>query len=318
MKYFELDLNQTLQITMLNHQEFVPPQRHCTRYNPEYILYIVTKGSLCLEANGEPITLLPGDIYCFRKGDFQRPLQCTECEFYYIHFDTNCIRERSLSDEEYCRIVQNKRNGFLQADILGAGCYEYMKVLVRQRYHIENKDFLLYITDVLKNHFLIEHQDIEHRLQLSFLVSGLLLKLEGMILDNLEEGKQENSFKAYYMVRNIAEYIRKNYLQNVSSVDIEKQFAVNFDYANRVFKRIMGVNIVKYRNVLRMNAAKEKLMISDKTISEIAYESGFENRYYFSRYFKKTEGIPPTEYREKMLKEKMMKEQNYEITNIQV
>lgn len=312
MKYFEIDLNQTLQITMLNRQNFVPPQRHCTRYNPEYIVYIVTKGSLCLESNGEEITLLPGDVYCFCKGEFQKPLQCTECEFYYIHFDTKYIRECSFSDEEYCDVVREKRKAFSRSDVLGTGCYEHMKVLVRQRYHIDSQEFLLYITDILQNNFLIENQDIEHRLQLSFLVAGLLLKLEGIIFDNLEEGKKENSFKAYYMVRNIAEYVRNHYLKDFESVHIEKQFSISFDYANRVFKRIMGVNIFKYRNMLRVNAAKEKLMVSDKTISEIAYESGFENRYYFSRYFKKTEGLSPTEYREKMLKEKMIKEQNYE------
>lgn len=38
-------------------------------------------------------------------------------------------------------------------------------------------------------------------------------------------------------------------------------------------------------------------MQPNKTVSEVAYELGFEYPAYFSRLFKKKEGISPTEYR---------------------
>jgi AraC-like DNA-binding protein len=48
-----------------------------------------------------------------------------------------------------------------------------------------------------------------------------------------------------------------------------------------------------------IDEAKNILLNPKKTISEVAYELGFEYPPYFSRLFKKKEGISPTEYREK-------------------
>lgn len=47
----------------------------------------------------------------------------------------------------------------------------------------------------------------------------------------------------------------------------------------------------------RLSYAKQQLLASNKTISEIIYESGFENMSHFSRVFKNRFGKPPTEYR---------------------
>ena len=49
----------------------------------------------------------------------------------------------------------------------------------------------------------------------------------------------------------------------------------------------------------RIDEAKNILLDPNKTIAEVAYELGFEYPPYFSRLFKKKEGISPTEYREK-------------------
>ena len=48
-----------------------------------------------------------------------------------------------------------------------------------------------------------------------------------------------------------------------------------------------------------IDKAKNILLQPNKSISEVAYELGFEYPQYFSRLFKKKEGISPTEYREK-------------------
>ena len=48
-----------------------------------------------------------------------------------------------------------------------------------------------------------------------------------------------------------------------------------------------------------MEKAKELLITGHYTVSEIAYECGFENVYYFSNVFKKIVGVSPTAYRKK-------------------
>jgi len=48
-----------------------------------------------------------------------------------------------------------------------------------------------------------------------------------------------------------------------------------------------------------IDEAKNILLNPHKSISEVAYELGFEYPQYFSRLFKKKEGISPSEFREK-------------------
>ena len=48
-----------------------------------------------------------------------------------------------------------------------------------------------------------------------------------------------------------------------------------------------------------MTKAKQLLRFSDKRMDEISSELGFDDANYFSRLFKKVEGMSPSEYRKK-------------------
>ena len=88
MKCYEIDLGNMLKVTMLDRQEFYPPQQHVTRYTSEYIVYIVEKGTLAIISDSQEMELVAGDVCVFGKDEFQMPMSSTECTFYYIHFDT--------------------------------------------------------------------------------------------------------------------------------------------------------------------------------------------------------------------------------------
>ncbi|MEM6804325.1 MAG: helix-turn-helix transcriptional regulator [Bacteroidota bacterium] len=53
-------------------------------------------------------------------------------------------------------------------------------------------------------------------------------------------------------------------------------------------------------NGLRLKKAKELLLISDLSISEIAYETGHTDPSYFSKTFKSKYGLSPKEFRQNM------------------
>jgi AraC-like DNA-binding protein len=69
-------------------------------------------------------------------------------------------------------------------------------------------------------------------------------------------------------------------------------------YVNKVFKK----NFVTYINDLRLEAVKEKLkdpQMKNRSILEIAFQSGFRTKSAFNSYFKKSQGMTPTEFRRK-------------------
>jgi len=68
-------------------------------------------------------------------------------------------------------------------------------------------------------------------------------------------------------------------------------------YVCTVFKQKYGVTIHDYINMYRISRAKELLDATQENLAAIAARVGYENDSYFSRVFKKAEGISPSDYR---------------------
>lgn len=293
MKCFEIDFNELLKVTLLNKENLVPPSEHITRYTTEYILYMVTKGELLLRLNGEDIRLEPGDIFVFDKGDFQTPTKATQCEYYYLHFETESIETLELTEEQYKERIKEKSKKCNLADFHGNESYENCYGLIRQKYTVNDKSEWEYYVGIFeKNKLTFESRNPIRRMEITFSVYSLFFKME-------EQGMEKNG-KAYYTVRKITEYIEKNFAMPINGSDIENRFFVNFDYANRMFDKYMNCSIIKYRNLVRVNQAKNRLSNTDMPICLIAEQAGFESLQYFSRLFKKFEGITPSDYRKKI------------------
>jgi len=70
-------------------------------------------------------------------------------------------------------------------------------------------------------------------------------------------------------------------------------------YFLSLFKKETGQTFTDYLTSVRITAAKGLLMTTALTITEIAYEVGFNNSNYFSSTFKKMTGVSAKEYRKK-------------------
>ena len=80
---------------------------------------------------------------------------------------------------------------------------------------------------------------------------------------------------------------------------IAEQLSVSQRYLSDTLKKETGKTSTEHLQLYLIDEAKNILLDPKKTIAEVAYELGFEYPPYFSRLFKKKEGISPTVYREK-------------------
>ena len=64
-----------------------------------------------------------------------------------------------------------------------------------------------------------------------------------------------------------------------------------------LFKKITGTTIVKFINFLKAAKAKKLLVETDRSLLSVCMEVGFADTDYFSKWFKKQEGIAPSAYR---------------------
>ncbi len=97
------------------------------------------------------------------------------------------------------------------------------------------------------------------------------------------------------------EYILAHITERISLGDVAEYACVSPGYMSKSFKRIMGMSLVDYINTMKIERAKELMGEGQESrIADIALSLGFHNIYYFSKVFRKVEGIPPTEYMKKL------------------
>jgi len=99
----------------------------------------------------------------------------------------------------------------------------------------------------------------------------------------------------------LSEYFELGQLQEKGIPSIEQianKMSVSQRYLSDTLKKETGKTTTEHLHLRLIDEAKNILLKPNKSISEVAYELGFEYPQYFSRLFKKKEGISPTEYRE--------------------
>jgi AraC-like DNA-binding protein len=69
------------------------------------------------------------------------------------------------------------------------------------------------------------------------------------------------------------------------------------NYFSELFKTVVGVSPLRYLAQYRLDRARELLLSTHLTMREIAAAVGFGDAFYFSRAFRRAEGVSPTAYR---------------------
>lgn len=96
-------------------------------------------------------------------------------------------------------------------------------------------------------------------------------------------------------------YIEEHIEQNVTIDELAEVACMHPNYFIRIFKQQMGVPPLQYITRKKMNQAKELLLTSTCSISEIADQLGFHDMFYFSKQFKKNIGTTPTAFRKQWM-----------------
>ncbi|RCX20590.1 two-component system response regulator YesN [Fontibacillus phaseoli] len=101
------------------------------------------------------------------------------------------------------------------------------------------------------------------------------------------------------LIGEIITYIDHHYRSELSLQDIASHFYVSREYVSRKFKQEFGINFSDYLTNYRIDKAKVLMLNPDLKVQQIAEMVGFNDVKYFSKVFKKQEGMTPREYRNK-------------------
>ena len=104
------------------------------------------------------------------------------------------------------------------------------------------------------------------------------------------------------IIHQIQNYIDEHYLEPVTLKTVSEIYFIDMYYLSRLFKKICGFSFKEYLILQRLSAAKELLVNSNISITQVCSDSGFCNVNHFIRIFKQNEGISPYQYRMKYKK----------------
>ncbi len=98
-------------------------------------------------------------------------------------------------------------------------------------------------------------------------------------------------------VEQLMHFMESYYRENITMKDLTDRIHLNPSYLIRVFKQMKGMTPFQYLNSLRMNAALSHLSCTDLSIQDIVKLTGYQSIHYFSRVFKNTYGVSPSQWR---------------------
>lgn len=250
-----------------------------------YELIYVYKGHRCMQVEDKTLRLEEHDICIF-------DMQCA-------HLD---LRMQSEGIAFYCCITK----GLVDAYFLRCLKNKKIRNFFSVQGHLKNN------VSYLQSHADgIEYSKIEKNLEMIFAemeeaAPGYdhIVQVEtARILNNFVDNntviytfdKRLNGSKSFQAV---ARYINSN----ISDINIEKlcaQFHYQEDYFCRLIKKNTGLTYSEYVHVIRMDKAKNLLVNTDMSVSDILTYLGYQSHSSFYKYFQETNGITPITYRKK-------------------
>lgn len=127
---------------------------------------------------------------------------------------------------------------------------------------------------------------------------GLMWQLMGTLLSTAESQSSMMTGRTQInRLKNVLTYIRDNYSSPITLDELADVARMSPKYFCRAFSQITGKTPIAYLNYYRIEAAGERLLMTDESITDIGFACGFNDASYFSKMFLKEKGMTPSQFR---------------------
>jgi len=108
---------------------------------------------------------------------------------------------------------------------------------------------------------------------------------------------KERTNKHDILMKDIVDYISLNFQNKIELSDMSAALGYDYYYVSKCFHKIFSMSFTEFLNLYRLEHALMLLTETNKNITSIAYESGFQSIRNFNHVFKAYTGKSPSEYR---------------------
>ena len=245
-------------------------------HNAIELLY-VKQGSYTVTLDGTDYEIFPGDLILFCSNTPHHAISGDESEnsYYVIKLPPSFLMElsgREKMAEYVMRFAINRpENKFLWR------CEELVDTKI-----LRALDALIY----------------EFEAQGYAYEAAIKLNIASLLLEIMRECPKENQIKhpeVAELVYSAMNYVRKHYSEDVNEQELARSLGVSYSYFSRSFKQITGMSFKKYLNRIRTSRAERLLLTTQKSVTEVATDCGYNNVSYFINVYRSTKGKTPYE-----------------------
>jgi len=151
-----------------------------------------------------------------------------------------------------------------------------------------------YIENIFERIFLEYCEETNNLMLVNAYAITLMLELNG-----ISKNLSESNSAAIDLTHRLKKEVYNSLNSKLSISEYAKRLAVTANHLNKSIKLVTGESTSFLLNKIKLTEAKYLLFMADRTITDIAGQLGFDDSSYFSRFFKKHEGLSPVEYRSK-------------------
>jgi AraC family L-rhamnose operon transcriptional activator RhaR len=207
----------------------------------------------------------------------------------------NCIFQPEFLDYSLvnCRDFSNITNNLLFKSIFPEEIESPADIKLLEQ---DNRDIFLIYEKMYHEYHFMNPGYIE--LLRAYLIELLITVFRAYRKINQAQGAVESNRNK--IIENVMSYLKSNYTQNLKLEDLSTMAFLSRNYFCKLFKDTTGMTVFEYTQRLRIDEACKMLSETDKKVSHIAAEVGYNDLKFFTQIFKRNTGKTPGEYRKHM------------------
>lgn len=293
-------------IRYVNHLCCPTQELHVNRILYDYEFIFCLDGKATMHYDGNTYLITRGDIF-YIKPHLYNQLIIEKDNFFYahcVHFDWVLIDDQFnfTVEETYMNLKKLKESPLFvkkltERPLFGVSDFYIPTLIKRLDYDI--------ISPLFKELFHTFQQDnLSSRLK----ERAIFMNIIAHILQSLltDQGVNRNHYHQT-TISNAIRYMQQHYMEDVTTTSLSITAGLSPKYFGNLFKRTTGKAVHEYLLDIRILNAKLFLHESELNINKISEKVGIPDVFYFTKLFKKHEGITPSVYR-RMLKTIIKKE----------
>lgn len=246
-------------------------------WHKEFEIVRVISGKLTVYLNHTPYEMEAGDCLFIEGGCLQRGYP-DHCVYECLVFDTVML-DGKIGNGADGRFFEWKGKGIKYKNFIDPKNTQILSTV----------DELLRSTKEAKPFYELETIGLFYQLFYHLYVSGHIVK-----------SQNSASEKGIHTVITLLEWIELHYSERITLAEISHVMGFSEKYICRIFKEYTAKTVIDYVNERRIEKACSRIGVN--SITQTAFDCGFNDLSYFCKIFKKYKGMSPSEYKKQILR----------------